>query len=259
MKRAIASLFLALAILVAPAQARAAEVVVFAAASLKNVLDGVASDWEATSGDRVLLSYAGTSALARQIQQGAPADIFLSASAEWMDIVAADGRVVPETRHDLLSNQLALVAAPGVAEPGDALLTVAALTPVVAAAGRPGGAGVAMAYVDAVPVGIYGKAALTTLGLWDAIEPGVVQTENVQATLTLVARGEVPYGIVYTTDAAAEPGVTLVGRFSTDLHLPIVYPAALLEGASPGAAAFFDHLRGPEARAAFEAAGFTRP
>ena len=136
----------------------------------------------------------------------------------------------------------------------DAPLTAQTLAPVVAAAEQPGGAAVAMAFVDAVPVGIYGKAALTSLGVWGAIAPGVVQTENVQACLVLVVRGEVPYGIVYTTDAAAEPGVTLVGRFATDLHPPIVYPAALLEGASPGADAFFDHLRGPQAWTAFDAA-----
>ena len=206
----------------------AEEVVVFAAASLKTALDRVAADWEAETGHTVTISYAGTGQLAQQILQGAPADIFLSAAETWMDEVEKAGLVLDGLRRDLLGNRLVLVAhgkgaAPVVIGPGFDL------------AARLGDGKLAMALVEAVPAGQYGKAALTSLGLWEAIAPSVAQSDNVRAALALVAAGEAPYGIVYATDAAAEDNVSIAGTFPAGSHPPIRYPAALLTGAADAA------------------------
>ncbi|WP_353473354.1 molybdate ABC transporter substrate-binding protein [Salipiger sp. H15] len=233
-----------------PLAAQAEEVVVFAAASLKNAMDEIAPAFEAGTGHEVTVSLAGSSALARQIQQGAPADIFISANEEWMDALDEDGLVREGTRGDLLRNSIVLIAhgkdaAPVEIGPG---LDLPALLD---------GGHLAMALVDAVPAGIYGKAALESLGLWDSAAPQVAQADNVRAALTLVSTGEAPLGIVYATDAAADEGVSVIGTFPKDSHPPIVYPAAGLAGRdTPAAAAFLDYLHGPEARAAFEAQGF---
>ena len=239
------------ALLTLASPAAAEEVVVFAAASLKETLDAVASAWQNRTGDRVTVSYAGSNALAGQILQGAPADIFISASADWMDEVDRAGLVA--LRRDLLGNRLVLVAhgrdAPPVAiGPGLDLATLL------------GGGKLAMAMVEAVPAGQYGKAALQSLGLWNSVAPSVAQSENVRAALAFVASGEAPFGIVYATDALAEDDVTIVATFPTGTHPPIVYPAALLTGAADAAdRAFFDALSGPEADAIFAAAGFAVP
>jgi len=193
-----------------------------------------------------VISYAGSSALAKQIIAGAPADLFISASTSWMDKVEAEGAIAPGTRRDLLGNTLVLVAG----ETGDV-----ALTDLPA---KLGDEHLAMALVDSVPAGQYGKAALTSLGLWEALEPHVAQVDNVRAALALVATGEAPFGIVYATDAAAEPKVHIVATFPTDSHPAITYPAALLkEAPAPAAAqALLDYLGSPEAAAIFAAQGF---
>ncbi|MBB1499013.1 molybdate ABC transporter substrate-binding protein [Paracoccus sp. MC1862] len=239
------------AALLLPLSAAAAEVVVFAAASMKTALDPIAEAFQQATGDTVTISYAGSNALAQQILQGAPADIFISASTQWMDEVERAGDVAEGTRTDLLGNRLVLVAHDEAAPqltPARGFDLVGALD----------GGKLAMALVDAVPAGQYGKEALTTLGVWDQVEPHVAQADNVRAALTLVATGEAPMGIVYATDAAAEPNVHVTGTFPKDSHAPITYPAALLENASDEAdRAFFDALGAPEADAVFQQQGFT--
>ncbi|PZX17800.1 molybdate transport system substrate-binding protein [Palleronia aestuarii] len=244
------ALFLSLVLSAAAGRPAAAEeIVVFAAASLTNAVTEIEERFEAESGHDLIVSLAGSSVLARQILQGAPADVFISANAEWMDEVEAAGLVEPGTRVDLVRNSLVLVAhgeAPEV-EIGRSLNL----------AGMLGDGRLAMALVDAVPAGIYGKAALETLGLWNGVAEKVAQSDNVRTALRLVATGEAPYGIVYATDAVAEAGVTIVGTFPEASHPPIVYPAAALTtDGSTGKAPFLAFLAGPEARAAFERQGF---
>ena len=242
----------ALVLLAAMASPAAAdEVTVFAAASLADALAEVEAGFEAATGHAVTVVAAGSSALARQIREGAPADVFVSASTDWMDAVEADGLVEPGTRVDLLGNRLVLVAAGTGAAPVD-------IGPGLDLAALLGDGRLAMALVDAVPAGVYGKAALETLGLWEAVEGQVAQADNVRAALAFVATGEAPFGIVYATDAVAEPRVSVVGTFPEDSHPPIIYPAAALAGrVGPAEAAFMAFLRGPEARAAFLRQGFS--
>lgn len=240
-----------LGVLAAPALAD--EVVVFAAASMKTALDEVADTFEATTGHQVTISYAGSNALAQQIIAGAPADLFLSAAVNWMDAVEQAGLVVPGTRADLLGNSLVLIAHGKAAPPVQ-------IGPGFDLVGLLGPEKLAMALVDAVPAGQYGKAALQSLGVWDAVAPSVAQADNVRAALALVATGEAPFGITYATDAAADDNVTIVGTFPSDSHPPIRYPAALLTGAEDAAdRAFFDALSGDDAGAIFAAAGFKVP
>lgn len=236
------------AVLVQPVAAE--EVTVFAAASLKNALDAVAADWQAATGNTVTISYAGSNALAKQIIEGAPADIYVSAAENWMDEVEKAGLVVPGTRKDLLGNTLVLVAAGKDAKPVE-------IAPGFDLKGLLGEDKLAMALVDSVPAGQYGKASLTALGVWDAVEPSVAQAENVRAALALVSTGEAPFGIVYASDAVSDPGVTVVGTFPEDSHKPILYPAALLTGAADAAdKAFFETLSSDAAAAKFTGQGF---
>jgi molybdate transport system substrate-binding protein len=232
------------------AQAKAERLTVFAAASLKTALDEVAEEYEAQTGAEISLSYAGSSVLARQIALGAPADVFLSANSAWMDYLEASTPTVAETRFDLLANRLALI---GHGAEGSDPQTISGDFDLAA---RLGDSRLAMALVDAVPAGIYGKAALSHLGLWEAVAPRVVQADNVRAALKLVALGEAQLGVTYSTDAMAEPSVHLIGLFPEDSHPPIRYPAALTRD-SAGARAFLNHLQGAEARAIFERHGFT--
>lgn len=229
---------------------RADQVTVFAAASLRDALEEISAAFAEETGHTAVVSVAGSSALARQIQAGAPADVFIPASVPWMDAVEADGLLLPGTRVDLVGNSLVLVASDPEAEAVE-------IGQGFDLAGLLGDGRLAMALVDAVPAGIYGKAALESLGVWEAVSPRVAQADNVRAALALVAAGEAPYGIVYSTDARAEDGVTVVGAFPANTHPPVVYPAAVLADAGPAATAFMDFLRGPEARAAFERQGFT--
>jgi molybdate transport system substrate-binding protein len=246
----LAVLVAALALLGSAAGA-AERVTVFAAASLKTAMDGIAEAWRAEGGE-VAVSLAGSSALARQILAGAPAEVFVSANPGWMDAVAAEGLVVEGSRRDLLTNAIVLVAHGAAEAAGE-------IGPEFDLAARLGDGRLAMALVEAVPAGIYGRAALESLGLWEAAAPRVVQASDVRAALALVAAGEAPYGIVYATDAAAEPGVSVVGTFPAGSHPPVIYPAALIEGAGPEAARFLDFLSGPAARALFAAQGFGAP
>lgn len=228
----------------------AAEVTVFAASSLKTALDGVAAAWQAETGNSTAISYAGSPALARQIIAGAPAEVFLSAAPEWMDSVAEAGLLRPDSRVDLLGNQLVLIA-PG---PAAAPLPLDASTDLAA---RLDGGKLSMAMVDSVPAGQYGREALTSLGLWDSVKDSVVQSENVRAALQFVALGEAPLGVVYLSDAIADTSVSIVATFPETSHRPIIYPAALTTLASPEAAAFLDFLSSPAAQAIFAAQGFT--
>ncbi|MHC5655160.1 molybdate ABC transporter substrate-binding protein [Stappia sp.] len=230
--------------------ARADDITVFAAASLKNAMDEIAPAFATATGDRLVVSLAGSSALARQIQAGAPADLFISANVKWMDTLAADGLIRADTRVDLLANSIVLIAHGKDAGPVEIARDMD--LPGLLGEGR-----LAMALVDAVPAGIYGKAALTSLGLWDAVEPSVAQADNVRAALALVSSGEAPYGIVYATDAAADDNVTVVATFPADTHPAIIYPAALTQEANtPAATKALAFLRGAEARKAFERQGF---
>lgn len=244
---------LALAALIAATlsgPARAEEVVVFAAASLKTALDAVAAEFQASTGHKVTISYAGSNQLAKQIIEGAPADIFLSAAVNWMEAVEQEGLVAAGQRRDLWGNDLVLIAHGTGASPVE-------IGPELDLAGLLGAGRLSMAMVEAVPAGQYGKEALNRLGLWAGIEPLVAQSENVRAALVLVATGEAPYGIVYATDAVAGDNVTVVGRFPAASHAPIIYPAALLTGAVDAAdAAFFRALSEDAADAIFAAQGF---
>ena len=190
----------------APLIAAAGRITVFAAASMKTALDAVAADWEADSGNTAVISYAGSSILAKQIQQGAPADLFISASSDWMDALDRDSLLRPGTRRDLLSNHLVLIA-------NGAGALVVTIAPGMDLAGLLGDGKLAMALVDSVPAGVYGKASLVSLGLWDNVRAKVAQVDNVRAALRLVASGETPFGIVYATDAHADPAVSIVGTF----------------------------------------------
>jgi molybdate transport system substrate-binding protein len=235
----------------APARAQGPDMVVFAAASLKNALDAVAAQWQKEGGTKLAISYAASSALARQIEQGAPAQIFISADLDWMDYLASRNLVKPETRANLLGNRIVLIAPKSSAKPLE--LKRGVNLGEMLGAGR-----LAMANVDAVPAGKYGKAALEKLEMWAGVSAKVAQAENVRAALLLVSRGEAPLGIVYQTDAAADPNVTIVATFPEDTHPPIVYPVALTMSAThPDAAALLAYIRSDKARPLFEAQGFT--
>ena len=249
-RRPVLATLMALTLAAVPLRA-GADVTVFAAASLTTALDRVAAAWTAQTGQTATLSYAGSSALARQIQKGAPADIFISASTDWIEALAASGDLRPGTRRDILGNRLVLIAHGPDAPPVtlDATLDLPALLQ---------GGRLAMALVDAVPAGVYGKAALTHLGLWDAVAPQVAQADNVRAALAFVARAEAPLGIVYATDAAAEDRVTVIGTCPADSHAPITYPAAITaQSDSPQAHAFLGFLASDSARPIWQAHGFT--
>ena len=248
--RALAGLALAATLLLVPAVARDDDVLVFAAASLKTALDAVAEDWRARTGKQVVVSYAGSSSLARQIERGAPADIFISASTDWMDFLEQADQIEPATRRNLLGNSLVLVAH----GPNAPVLSMDSNTDL---AGLLGDRRLAMALVDSVPAGVYGKQALVSLGQWDAVADRVAQADNVRAALALVSSGEAPYGIVYASDAVSDDTVSVVAEFPSDSHDPIVYPAAIV-GSSDNrdAGAFLEALGSPEAAIRFEAQGF---
>jgi molybdate transport system substrate-binding protein len=233
------------------ALAQSRDVVVFAAASLKSALDEAAAAWMRDTGRRVVASYAASNALARQIEAGAPADIFFSADLDWMDYAASKGLIQRETRVSLLGNSLVLIA------PKDSTAQVE-LKPGLDLASILGSNRLAMGHVNAVPAGKYGKAALEHLGAWAGVKERIAQTENVRAALLLVSRGEAPLGIVYKTDAVSDPNVTIVGTFPEGSHPPIVYPVVLTKDSSNSdAAQFMAFLRSDKARSFFEKQGFT--
>jgi molybdate transport system substrate-binding protein len=242
---------LALGTATGPALAQVKAPLIFAAASLKSALDEVAMQWQRESGKKVVISYAASNTLIKQIEQGAPADIFVSADLDWMDYGQQKNLIDAQTRSNLLSNRIVLVA------PKDASFTLN-ITPGFDLASALKGGRLAMANVDAVPAGKYGKAALEKLGAWEGVKDKIAQADNVRAALLLVSRGEAPIGIVYRTDAASEPAVKVVGTFPEDSHPPITYPVALTKtSTNPDARAFLSYIRSPAARPAFERQGFT--
>ena len=235
-----------------PAKAQPRDLVIFAAASLKNALDDATAAWVKETGKPApKISYAASSALAKQLEAGAPADLFLSADLDWMDYAAGKGLIRPDTRVTLLANRIALIA------PSDSTATIA-MGPGFDLAVALGPGRLALANVESVPAGKYGKAALEKLGAWDKVKDKVAQADNVRAALLLVSRGEAPLGIVYTTDAAADPKVKILATFPLDSHPPILYPVAVTRDSThPDAVAFLTYLRGAGPRAAFEKQGFT--
>jgi molybdate transport system substrate-binding protein len=233
-----------------PAQAQGGDVVVFAAASLKNALDAINAQWQKETGKSAKISYAASSALAKQIEQGAPAQMFISADLDWMDYVEKKNLIKPGSRSNLLGNRIVLIAPKDKAQPVD-------IKPGFDLAKVLGDGRLSMANVDSVPAGKYGKAALEKLGVWASVSNKLAQAENVRAALLLVSRGEAPAGIVYQTDAASDSSVKIIGTFPEDTHPPIIYPIALTANASPDAAAFLAYIRSDKAKPLFEAQGFT--
>jgi molybdate transport system substrate-binding protein len=250
-RRSSLALLFAAVIGVAPARAQGRDVLVFAAASLKNALDEIVTQWQRETGKKVVVSYAASNALIKQIEQGAPADIFISADLDWMDYGQQKNLIKPDTRVNLLGNRIVLVA------PTDATISVNIQPGFDLAAVLQGGR-LAMGNVDAVPAGKYGKAALEKLGAWDGVKDKLAQAESVRAALLLVSRGEAPLGIVYQTDAASDPAVKIVGTFPESSHPPIIYPMGLTkDSTNPDAQGFFDYLRSAATRPAFERQGFS--
>jgi molybdate transport system substrate-binding protein len=247
-----AAILVALTVLATvPAASAAAEIVVFAAASLKEALDDAVRAYDGQSGDAVKVSYAASSTLARQIESGAPADVFISADLDWMDYLQQHGLIKPQTRRNLLGNRLVIIA------PAESDLKLD-IEPGFDLAGALRGGRLAMADPDSVPAGKYGKAALEKLGVWNSVQAAVAPAENVRAALLFVSRREAPLGIVYATDAAADPRVKIAGVFPEDTHPPIIYPAAVTaDSKNPGAARLLDFLASPAARPIFEKRGFT--
>jgi molybdate transport system substrate-binding protein len=230
--------------------AKAADVLVFAAASLKTALDDAARGFEEAEGGTVRLSYAASSALARQLENGAPADIFISADLDWMDYVEKKGLIEPGTRRNLLGNRLVLVA------PANSAIE-AAIAPGFPLLRLLGGGRLAMADPASVPAGKYGKHALESLGVWDSVASRVAPAEDVRAALRFVSRGEAPLGIVYETDAAADPGVKIEGRFPDGSYPAIIYPIAEIAGrSSPAADKFMAYLSSAAAQPIFAKQGF---
>jgi len=251
----LAGLFAAFMILCgsvqSPALAQDKSLIVFAAASMKNALDDIDTAFTAKTGVKVVASYAASSALAKQIEQGAPADIFLSADTDWMDYAAARKAINAPTRVNLLGNSIVLIA------PKDSGIDNVAIGPGFDLAKLAGDGKIATGDVKAVPVGKYAKAALEKLGAWQAAEPKFAMAESVRAALTLVARGEAALGIVYATDAKVEPGVKIVGTFPADSHPAIVYPVAATATARAEAADYLAFLRSSMAKTVLEKYGFT--
>ena len=232
------------------AQAQDKSITVFAAASMKNALDDVDAAFTKQSGIKVVASYDASSALMKQIEGGAPADVFVSADLKWMDYGSQKKLIKDDTRMNLLGNTLVLIA------PKDSKIDKVTIAPGFDLAKLAGDGRIATGDVKAVPVGIYAQAALEKLGIWSAVEPKMAMTANVRAALVLVARGEAPLGIVYSTDAKVEPGVKVVGTFPEDSHDPIIYPVAATMGAKPEATAYLAFLRSQAAKTIFESYGF---
>jgi molybdate transport system substrate-binding protein len=250
----IAGFLIAFTILIgsihSPASAQDKSLTVFAAASMKNALDDIDAAYTAKTGIKMVASYAASSALAKQIEQGAPADVFASADTDWMDYAAAKKNINEPTRVNLLGNSMVLIA------PKDSKIDNVAIGPGFDLATLVGDGKIATADVKSVPVGKYAKASLEKLGAWTAAEPKFAMTENVRAALALVARGEAVLGIVYSTDAKVEPGVKIVGTFPADSHPAIIYPVAATATAKPEAADYLGFLRSSAAKAIFEKYGF---
>ena len=251
MKRLWIGAWVALCLFGFTSSAKADDILVFAAASLKNALDDAVSVYEKKGGAAVKVSYAASSTLAKQIESGAPADLFISADLDWMNYLDQRGLIQPGTRKNILGNRLVLVA------PAASNVKVE-IKPNFPLAALLGDDRLAMADPDSVPAGKYGKAALEKLGVWSTVEGKIARAENVRAALLFVSRREAPLGIVYATDAASDPGVKIVAAFPEDAVPPIIYPAALTAGSKNAAAAgFLAFLSSAEVRPLFERQGFT--
>jgi molybdate transport system substrate-binding protein len=224
-------------------------ITVFAAASLKDALDDNVKAYQAGTGDKIVVSYAASSALAKQIESGAPADLFISADLDWMDYLEQRRLIKTGTRLNLLKNRLVLIA------PADSRVMVN-IAPGFPLANILGSGRLAMANPDSVPAGKYGKASLEALGVWKDVQSKVAPAENVRAALVLVSRREAPLGIVYRTDAMVEPKVRVVAEFPESSHPPIIYPAAVTATGNSAAGPFLDSLSKPAARTVFEKYGF---
>lgn len=246
----VAAALAALTLAAPPAQAK--DVIVFAAASLKNALDDAIAAYDRAGGGKVVASYAASSALAKQIDSGANADLFISADLDWMNDVEKRDLIDKATRKNFLGNKIVLIA------PNAAHAAKVHITPGFDLKGLLKDERLAMANPDAVPAGKYGKAALEKLGVWNSVKDKVASAENVRGALLFVDRGETPYGIVYATDAAADKKVDVVGEFPADTHPPIIYPIALTAASqNPEAKKFLGFLESRAARPAFEKQGFT--
>jgi molybdate transport system substrate-binding protein len=233
-----------------PAAAQDKTVTVFAAASMKNALDDINAAYTAKSGTKIVVSYAASSALAKQIEQGAPADVFISADTDWMDYAAGKKNINEPSRVNLLGNSIVLIA------PKDSKIDNVNIGPGFDLAKLAGDGKIATGDVKSVPVGKYAKAALEKLGSWQAAEPKFAMAESVRAALTLVARGEAALGIVYSTDAKIEPGVKVVGTFPADSHPAIIYPVAATTTAKPETTDYLAFLRSTAAKSILEKYGF---
>jgi molybdate transport system substrate-binding protein len=252
MTRLLVSFLVLLSVVTAASAADAQEkkVIVFAAASMKNALDDVNAAFTKQSGTNVVVSYDASSALMKQIENGAPADVFVSADLKWMDYGSERKLIKDDTRVNLLGNDLVLIAAK------DSPIGNVTIGPGFDLAKLAGDGRIATGDVRAVPVGIYAQAALEKLGVWSAVEPKMAMTQNVRAALILVARGESPLGIVYSTDAKVEPNVKIIGVFPEDSHPPIIYPVAATTNANGETASYLTFLRSPAAKSIFEGYGF---
>ncbi len=234
-----------------PASAQEKTLTVFAAASMKNALDDVNAAFLKSTGTKVVASYAASSALARQLEQGAPADIFASADLEWMDYSSQKKTIKDDTRLNLLGNKLVLIA------PKDSKVDRVDIGQGFDLAKLIGDGRITTGEVTSVPVGKYAKGALEKLGIWASVQNKFAMADNVRAAMALVSRGEAVLGIVYETDAKVDPNVKIVGAFPADSHPAIVYPVAATVNARPEAAAYLNFLRGGTAKAVFEQYGFT--
>jgi len=246
----IGAIAAAVFITMAPASAQTQDILVFGAASLKNALDDANARYQRKTGGKIVVSYGASSTLAKQLESGAPADIFISADLDWMDYVAQRKLIKPETRANFLGNKLVLIA------PGESKVTLT-IGPNFPLAQALGGGRLAMADPAFVPAGKYGKASLEALGVWNSVSDKIAPAQDVRTALTYVSRGEAPLGIVYQTDAAADKGVKVVGAFPDGTHPPIIYPMAVTAASNnPGVGAYMSFLKSSEARSAFESQGF---
>ena len=242
--------FILLGTVHSPAAAQDKIITVFAAASMKNALDDIDAAYTARTGVKVTVSYAASSALAKQIEQGAPADVFISADTDWMDYVVARKSINEPSRVNLLGNSIVLIA------PKDSKINNVSIGAGFDLARLAGDGKIATGDVKSVPVGKYAKAALEKLGSWQAAEPKFAMADSVRAALTLVARGEAALGIVYATDARVEPGVKVVGTFPGDSHPAIIYPVAATTTAKPETSGYLAFLRSTAAKTILEKYGF---
>jgi molybdate transport system substrate-binding protein len=225
--------------------------VIFAAASMKTALDAIAAAWKAQGGKAVAISYGSSGVLAKQVEQAAPADVFISADLKWIDYLDKAKLLKPGTRSNLLGNALVLI------EPADGTSKLK-IAPNFDLAGETGDSKIAVCTIASCPGGIYAKEAFEKLGVWTAVEPKLAQADNIRNALNLVARGEAKFGVVYATDAKAEPKVKVVDTFPETSHAPIVYPVALLESSkNPDAASFLAYMRSQAATKILVDQGFT--